>query len=249
MTAPAGPRSPRQALVVVPAYQEQAAIAEVVAAVRAAEPGLGLLVVDDGSRDMTGDLARAAGAEVVTVAFNMGVGAAMRVGFLYAARHGYDAVVQVDGDGQHDPSGIRTLIDGLEHADIVVGSRFLGQNLGSTSAWRRSVMRFLAAVVGRLCGTRLTDVTSGFRAAGPRGVSLMAHHYPAEYLGDTIESLVIARRAGLTIAEVPVSMRGRQGGAPSQSLVSASLYLGRALLVLLLAAVRSHPGVSADGAA
>jgi glycosyltransferase involved in cell wall biosynthesis len=243
MPDPVGPRRPQRVLVVVPAYQEQSCVAVVVEQIRAAVPTLQVVVVDDGSQDGTTEAAARAGALVITLPFNLGVGAAMRAGFLYAVRHGYDAVIQVDGDGQHDPAGITLLVDALAHADVVVGSRFAGSDQTESARWRRLVMRVLAWIVSRLCRTRLTDVTSGFRAAGPRALGLLSRHYPAEYLGDTIESLVIAHRAGMVIAEIPVAMRRRLGGVPSQTLMSASMYFGRSLLVLLLAVVRSHPEI------
>lgn len=229
-------------LVVMPAYQEQESIARVIGELQIASGGWDLLVVDDGSSDGTAAAARAVGATVVSMPFNLGIGGALRTGFLYAYRHGYDAAVQFDADGQHDADGIGALTAALEDADIVIGSRFTGADLGTTSAWRRVIMRGLARAVSSLCGTRITDATSGFRAVGPRALEVWSSHYPAEYL-DNIESLVIARRAGLVIREVPVTMRPRQGGEPSQSLFRAALYLGRALLVLLLATIRSHPDV------
>lgn len=241
------PEADRRHLVVVPAFHEELSVGAVVGEIRRHLPGCPVLVVDDGSRDRTAERAAAAGAEVVTAPFNLGVGGAMRIGFLYALRNGYQAVVQVDADGQHDPPDIIRVLDALAGADVVVGSRFAGTDLGSTARWRRRVIGFLSRSVSLLCGVRLTDVTSGFRAAGPRALPVLARHYPAEYLGDTIESLVIAHRAGLRIAEVPVTMRSRQGGRPSQSVTRASLYVGRSLLVLLLAAVRSHPDARATG--
>lgn len=229
-------------LVVMPAYQEQQSIAQVIQDLRTQRESLDLLVVDDGSRDRTAETARQVGAVVVSLPFNLGIGGALRAGFLYALRNGYDAVVQFDADGQHDAAGIEALTAALAEADVVVGSRFTGADLGTTSAWRRPVMRGLARAVSLLCGTRITDATSGFRAIGPRALEVWSRHYPAEYL-DNIESLVIAHRAGLVVREVPVTMRPRQGGDPSQSLPRAALYLGRALLVLLLATIRSHPDV------
>lgn len=235
-------------LVVMPAFEEEGSVGSVVAEVRTTLPEVDILVVDDGSRDGTALQARAGGAEVVTAPFNLGVGGAMRIGFRYARRYGYDAVVQLDADGQHDPHGVADLITALQHADIVVGSRFTGVDDGASLPRRRWVMRWLSRSVSVLCRVRLTDVTSGFRAAGPQALTVMAEHYPAEYLGDTVESLVIAHRAGLRIAEVPVTMRARQGGRPSQSLPRAALYVARALLVLLLAVVRSHPEVRVHAA-
>jgi glycosyltransferase involved in cell wall biosynthesis len=231
-------------LVVMPAYQERESIAEVIQELLAQQGPWDLLVVDDGSRDGTAEQARQVGATVVNLPFNLGIGGALRTGFLYAIRHGYDVVVQFDADGQHDAAGIGVLTAALTDADVVVGSRFTGNDLGTTSSWRRMIMRALARPVSLLCGTRITDATSGFRAVGPRALAVWSSHYPAEYL-DNIESLVIARRAGLVIREVPVTMRARRGGEPSQSLPRAALYLGRALLVLLLASIRSHPEVRA----
>jgi glycosyltransferase involved in cell wall biosynthesis len=241
---PDRPEQRARFLVVLPAFQEESSIASTLREVAASVPEYDLLVVDDGSRDHTAQEARSCGVDVVSAPFNMGVGAAMRIGFLYALRHGYDVVVQVDADGQHDPTGIRRLVGALQHADVVVGSRFTGQDEGTPSS-RRWMMWVLARIVSMLCRSRMTDVTSGFRAAGPRAIAILAHHYPAEYLGDTIESLVIAHRAGLVIAEIPVTMRPRVGGVPSQSPLRAALYLSRSLLVLLLAAIRSHPEVRA----
>jgi hypothetical protein len=99
-------------------------------------------------------------------------------------------------------------------------------------------MRTLARSLSRVCDTTLTDTTSGFRAADGEAIALFARHYPAEYLGDTVESLVLAARAGLVVTEVPVRMLPRQGGRPSQSPAKSILYLGRALLALYVALSR-----------
>ena len=222
----------------MPAFNEAGVIGQVLAELTAPAGALPVLVVNDGSSDGTAAEAMAAGATVVSVPFNVGVGGAMRTGFVYALRHGFDAVVQVDADGQHDPEAVAALVEGLRDADIVIGARFAGQGDYRVRGPRRWAMGLLAWSLSRLTGTTLTDVTSGFRATGPAALPLFARDYPQEYLGDTVESLVLAHRAGLRVAQVPGSMRPRSGGVPSQSAVRATAYLLRALLVLLLAVVR-----------
>jgi len=228
----------QRTLVAIPALNESATIATVIAEVARTLPWVDILVVDDGSTDTTASAARRAGAQVVSLPFNVGVGGAMRTAFLYAQRCDYDAVVQVDADGQHIPAHIPDLLQALETASVVVGARFTGHGDYSVRGPRRWAMRVLARSLSRVCRTELTDTTSGFRAADRRAISLFARHYPAEYLGDTVESLVIAARSGLRVAQVPVEMRSRQGGTASHSPVRATLYLGRALLALYVALAR-----------
>jgi len=201
-------------------------------------PSVDVLVVDDGSTDATSAVARAAGATVATLPFNLGVGGAMRTGYRYAHRLGYDAVVQVDGDGQHDPSQLWSLLDGLATADVVIGARFAGSGEYVVRGPRQWAMRVLAHVMSRILGVRLNDSTSGFRAAGPAAIRVYAQHYPTEYLGDTLETLVIAKKAGLRVSQVPVAMRPRLGGHPSRGNVGSTVDLGRACVVVALGLVR-----------
>lgn len=231
---------PRRVLVAIPAWNEAATIGDVVAEVRATLPAVPVLVVDDGSTDATAALARAAGAEVLTLPFNVGVGGAMRTAFLWAGLHDVDAVVQVDADGQHVAAHIPDLVAALGEHSVVIGARFAGTDDYGARGPRRWAMRLLARVLSRVCRAPLTDTTSGFRAADRRAIALFARHYPAEYLGDTVESLVIAARAGLRITQVPVRMRARQGGTASQSPLRATLYLGRAVLALYVALARRN---------
>lgn len=232
---------PLRVLVVVPALNEAPTVAGVVQRVFEALPGVEVLVVDDGSTDRTAREARTAGAHVVRLPYNLGVGGAMRTGFRYAEREGFDAVVQIDGDGQHDPAFLPAVLAGLERADVVIGARFAGAGDYAVRGPRSWAMRVLSRVVGRIVRAPLTDVTSGFRAANRRAIRVFALHYPAEYLGDTVESLVIARRSGLAVAQVPVAMRVREHGRPSQGVVSGATYLGRAGVALGLALVRTWP--------
>lgn len=228
-------------LVAVPALNESAALGGVLESLAAVHPLRDVVVVDDGSRDGTARIGRQAGARVISHAINLGVGAAMGTAFLFAARAGYDAVVQFDGDGQHRPEHIPELVAALDDADLVIGSRFAGSGSYKSSAARRGVQRFIARVASIYARTRLTDATSGFRIAGPRAVAVFAEHYPVEWLGDTVESIVLATRQGLRVREIPVGMNERAGGEPSQSVLRASMYTARILLILGLATIRSVP--------
>src|SRR3954447_770976 len=211
------PSIERRLLVVMPALNEEHAVGETIRELRDIYPSLDLLVIDDGSSDKTAEVARIAGAQVCQLPFNLGVGGAMRTGYRYAIRHGYEAVVQVDADGQHDPAYLKVLVDGLEDADIVVGARFAGTGEYRARGPRRWAMRLLAIARTSLAHTELTDVTSGFGVANKRAMRIFADHYPAEYLGDTVESLVIALRSGCSVHQVPVAMRIRSGGRASHT--------------------------------
>lgn len=225
-------------LVIVPAWNESRNVGHTVAEILSTGEAYDVVVVDDGSDDDTGDVARAVGATVLTLPFNLGVGGAMRTGFNYAKRHGYGKAIQVDADGQHNPNDIARVIDGLDDADISIGARFADVGDYSVRGPRRWAMVFLASVLSRVTGTRLTDVTSGFRAANGRAIDQYVRYYPAEYLGDTIDSLVAAAHAGLRVSQVAVAMRPRMHGKPSQNPWGATVYLFRSVFALGLALMR-----------
>lgn len=228
----------KRVLVVIPAWNEAGSIATVVREVRGELPGVDVLVVDDGSTDETAALAREAGATVVRLPYNLGVGGAMRAGYRYGLEHDYDVVVQIDADGQHDPRYVPKLVDALDVADLVIGARFAGEGAYRVRGPRRWAMAMFSVVLSRIARTKLTDTTSGFRAANRRAVELFAKWYPVEYLGDTVETLVYAARRGVVIRQVPVAMRARMAGVPSQSPVKAVAYVARAVTILLLCLVR-----------
>ncbi|MFO7690437.1 MAG: glycosyltransferase family 2 protein [Cryobacterium sp.] len=229
----------QKTLIVMPAFNEEEVVGAVVTEVLSTLPGVACLVVSDGSTDRTAEVAERAGAVVLTLPFNLGVGGAMRLGFLYAVNNGFDNVVQLDADGQHDPRNVPELLSRLDSVDIVIGARFAGAGDYSVSGPRKWAMKFLSTAISGIAKTRLTDVTSGFKAAGPRAVQLFSVHYPAEYLGDTIESLVLASRAGYTVTQVPVAMRPRAGGVPSHNPFKSAVYLGRAAMALVIALWRT----------
>ncbi|SIM68655.1 glycosyltransferase family 2 protein [Micromonospora cremea] len=228
----------KRILIIIPALNESGSIADVVGEVLGELPAVDVLVVDDGSTDRTAAVAAAAGARVAKLPYNLGVGGAMRLGYRYARDHDYDVAIQVDADGQHDPRYVPKLVDMLDDNDLVIGARFAGEGDYSVRGPRRWAMVMLSAVLSRVARTKLTDTTSGFRAANRRVIEMFAGWYPAEYLGDTVETLVHTARRGYRIRQVPVAMRKRMAGTPSHSPAKAMIYLGRAFAVLTLALIR-----------
>ncbi len=166
----------------------------------------------------------------------------MRTGFTYAQRNGYQRAIQVDADGQHNPADIDAVLDGLNRADISIGARFADVGDYDVRGPRRWAMIVLAKALSQVAKTRLTDATSGFRAAGPRAIAQYVTYYPAEYFGDTLDSLVAACHAGLTVTQVPVAMRPRMHGTSTQGTRGAIVYLLRAVFALGLAVVRPRRG-------
>ncbi len=228
----------------MPAWNEDEVIGSTIRELQSTMPGHDLLVVDDGSTDNTARIARAAGASVLQLPYNMGVGGAMRAGFKYAQRLDYDRAIQVDADGQHDPRDIERVLAGLDHADISIGARFAERGTYKATGPRRWAMNLLALMFSRVAKTRLTDVTSGFRAANRRAISQYCRYFPAEYLGDTIDSLAMALRAGLTVTQVPVEMRERQAGKPSNNPYKAAIYLIRSMFAFFISMTRKRMTVN-----
>ena len=219
-------------LVVIPAFNEALVIKKTFDEL-SKYPQYDYLYVDDGSTDETAEILNKLGANFLSLPFNLGVGVAMRTGFLYALKNNYKAVIQFDADLQHKPEYISELVSSLNDADVVVGSRFAGGNIYRVSFLRKIAMNVLRFAVSRHGGEKLTDVTSGFRASGEKAIEIFAEDYPAEYLADTVESLILAADRNLKIKEIPVVMQTRQGGQPSQNLIRSAFYLGRSFLVLI----------------
>jgi len=228
-------------LVIIPAYNEESALPAVLVEVRNELPDVDVLVVDDGSTDGTYRVARASGALAISLPFNLGVGGALRVGFRYAHDNGYERAVQLDADGQHEPAAVRELLAGLDDdIDLVIGNRFApGVTPYSVGAARGGAMLFLRVLVRLVSGRWFQDTTSGFRAFGPRALELFSRELSVEYMGDTVEALLIALGEGLRVKEVPTGMRPRAGGQPSnRSLRLIYRYL-QALLVIFVNAGRT----------
>lgn len=226
-------------LLIIPAYNEAEALPGVLAELRHLELDHDVVVVDDGSTDETAEVARAGGATVLQLPFNLGIGGALRTGFLYAVRNGYDRAVQFDGDGQHDPDEIAGLLAALDDgADMAVGSRFAGTATSyEIGRVRARAMGVLRAAVRGLSGQSFSDTSSGFRAFRRPVLEYFARNYPSEYM-ESVEALVIASLNGYRITEIPVHMRGREGGEPSNQRWRLVYHYVRLLLVLTASASR-----------
>jgi glycosyltransferase involved in cell wall biosynthesis len=224
-----------EVLIVVPAYNEAATIARVVSGIHAV--GFSCVVINDGSEDDTSSIAEQAGATVLTLPFNAGVGGALRCGFRYAVDNGFKAVIQCDADGQHQSHHFKDLIRVANEtkADFVLGSRFLSsENTLDPNVVRRFAMWWLARVASRATGRRITDSTSGFRLIRRPLLDELAEHLPEYYLGDTFEALVVLGRAGYTVEEIGTAMAPRQSGVSSASSGRAIVLIGKALTTVLL---------------
>ena len=227
-------------LVLIPAYNEAARVARVLAGVRAVVPDATMLVVDDGSTDETTAVARAAGARVVRLPFNLGAGVAAQTGYKLAVREGYDCVVQLDADGQHEPADIPALLAVIARgeADVAIGSRFLGGGSGyRPGVLRRIGMGLFRWLARLLTGVWFSDVTSGFRALGGDVVPFVAHEwYPADYADADV--LITLCRAGFRLREVPVRMYARSGGLSMHAGLRPVYYVFKMLLSVALAPLR-----------
>jgi len=232
------PNVERQAavLAIVPALNEEATVARVVHDLLAL--GLNVLVIDDGSTDRTREFAADAGAIVITMPYNTGVGGALRTGLRFAVMNDYQTVIQCDADGQHPISHISELLAALESSDcdMVIGSRFAtGQaERMHVGALRRFAMWTLASSASRAVGGRITDVTSGFRAWRGQILFALADHLPAYYLGDTYEAVIAAGRAGYRVKEIPSPIGERLHGTSSASPLQAARLTVRAFATAVL---------------
>jgi glycosyltransferase involved in cell wall biosynthesis len=231
-------------LVFIPAWNEQASVAAVIADVRASIPGADILVVDDGSTDATTATARERGVLVATLPFNQGLGAALQTGYLHALREGYDCCAHLDADGQHPAAEVARLLEVIvaDRADLVIGSRYTDPDAATGSDdykptfSRRigtSLFRFFLTLATR---QRFTDTTSGMRAANRRVMALFSENYSPDFA--EIESLQLAVREGLRVEEVPVRMLERAGGSSFLTPVRSAFFIFKGVVVLLVGQFR-----------
>jgi glycosyltransferase involved in cell wall biosynthesis len=225
-------------IAVVPAFNEEKNIARVVAELKEHDPGIDVVVVSDGSIDRTYEVARAAGARVLKLPFNLGIGGAVQTGFRYAWENGYELAVRCDGDGQHIPAELPKVIAPVVagDADIAIGSRFVSGGGYRSSATRRVGIRLLALAVSAIARQRVTDATSGFQALNRRALELFAADYPHDY--PEVEGMVMTIKHRLRLVEVPVEMREREHGRSSITALRSIYYMVKVLIALFVGLFR-----------
>lgn len=236
---------PASLLFIIPAFNEEESLPGVLAELAGAYPDADVVVIDDGSSDATAAVARAGGAVVLQLPYNLGIGGALRTGFRYAVRKGYQRGVQFDADGQHHADEVPALLAGLDAgADMVVGSRFSdGPPPYKVGRLRKAAMGVLTVTMRRIAGKHFSDTSSGFRAFSRPVLEFFAETYPAEYM-ESVEALFSTVRAGYDVVEVPVQMRERELGAPSNRTWRLVYHYLRLFVVLLAQAPRSRRPVS-----
>ena len=224
----------KRVAVIVPAYNEENTIGSVVRRIQALGEGYDAIVVNDDSSDRTFSIAHQEGATVIDLPCNLGIGGAVQTGFLYALRNGYDACVQVDGDGQHPTEKIPYLLKTLfeEDLDVVIGSRFIEKTGYDISFMRRIGIGIISLFLKMFTGISVKDSTSGFRAINARATRLFANNYPQDY--PEPESLIFAHKYGFKIKEVPAEMTNRLHGISSITPVKSGYYMIKVLLAMFI---------------
>ena len=225
-------------LVIIPAYNEQESIKKTVEDIVEKAPQFDYIVINDCSTDKTKDICEKENFNVIHLPVNLGIGGAVQTGYLYAARNGYDIAVQVDGDGQHDPQFLSKMADYMEaeHADMVIGSRFIDKEGFQSSGARRVGIKYFTMLIKLLTGTKITDPTSGLRMVNREIIEFFAEEYPKDY--PEPESVVAILRRKKKVLEIPVIMRERSGGVSSISMKKSVYYMIKVSLAILIERIR-----------
>lgn len=221
-------------LLIIPAYNEEESLRSLIEEIKAVCSEVDYLVVNDCSSDDTERLLEELGANYITLPCNMGIGGAVQSGYRYAAQNGYDIAIQIDGDGQHDVRFVKDMVKLIEdkQADVVIGSRFIDKEGFQSSQARRIGIRILSVLIRLMCGAKVKDVTSGFRAVNRRFIELFAENYPDDY--PEPEVIVTAKLYGAVIKELPVVMRERTTGKSSINLKRSIYYMIKVSLAIII---------------
>jgi len=237
----------KRILVIIPAYNEVRSVGKVVEGVKIQLPQIEVLVVNDGSTDLTSEIAKSKGALALDLPFNLGIGGAMQAGYQYAYKKGYDIAIQVDGDGQHDPKEIGKLLRALEEKkmDMVIGSRFIGDPGYKSSMMRRIGISIFSQVISMIVGQKITDPTSGFRAANRKAIQLFASNYPQDY--PEPEAVILLHQCRLEMGEIPVGMSERYSGESSITKIRSIYYMVKVLLAIFVDCFKKPPFLELEG--
>lgn len=228
-------------LIIIPAYNEQENIEKVIANIKEKCPQCDYVIVNDCSKDKTGEICKKQGFNYLDLCCNLGIGGGVQSGYIYAMKNGYDCAVQIDGDGQHDPAYIEKIIKPIEEneADIVIGSRFIEKEGFQSSGMRRFGIKFLSTLIRFVCGARVLDVTSGYRAANRKYIELFSRDYADDY--PEPEAIVKTKLHGARIKEIPVIMHERAGGVSSISPFKSIYYMIKVSVAILVCRI-THKG-------
>src|SRR4030042_730611 len=237
----------KRILVIIPAFNEEGSLEKVVGGVKTHLSQADILVVNDGSTDLTSEKAKACGGMVLDLPFNLGIGGAMQAGYQYAYEKGYDIAIQVDADGQHDPKEIAKLLKALEEKkmDVAMGSRFIGDLGYKSSTMRRIGISIFSGVISMIVGQKITDPTSGFRAANRKAIQLFASNYPQDY--PEREAVVLLHQCRLKMGEVPVGMSERHSGESSITKIRSVYYMVKVLLAIFVDCFKKPPLLKQEG--
>ena len=231
----------KDALVIIPALNEERTVAQVIGSIMAATEEADIAVISDGSTDRTAEVAAAAGAYVIELPVNLGIGGAMQTGYRYAREKGYRYAVQIDADGQHDPADLPRLLAEIRRggADMILGSRYVQKTGYRSSRSRRVGMILFSTLVRAAVGYSIKDTTSGYRVVNRRTIELFSAHYPHDY--PEVEVLVLLHRYRMSVLEIPVEMKERQAGTSSITVIKSAYYMLKVSLAILLEVLRARP--------
>jgi glycosyltransferase involved in cell wall biosynthesis len=221
-------------IILIPAFNEEDAILSTISNLKKYKPDINYLIINDASTDNTETICKENNLNYISLPFNLGIGGAIQTGFQYAIENGYDIGIQFDGDGQHNPEYIEDLIKPIkdEEAEMVIGSRFIDKVGFQSSKSRRLGIIILNIIIHLVTGFNIKDSTSGFRAFNKRMMSFLYKDYPKDY--PEPECVVMAKRKGFRIKEIPVIMNEREGGESSISSFKSIYYMIKVSLAVLI---------------